>query len=192
MKIKKGAPISDVVMPSGISILEMQRLKSSTINRNKPPTKKDAGNNAAFFDPTNMRAMCGMTKPTQPTIPLMLTADAVISVAMAMTINRSFSTLIPIVLASSSPKESMSSFHPEMLSKTKPVRAIMPIKRRSLISIFDKPPISQYTIEGRVSSGSATYLSMDIRAEKTVATIIPERMSVRHFSCFFPVAKLMA
>ena len=70
-----------------------------------------------------MRQICGMTSPTQPIIPVIVTQAAVINVAIAMIIRRNLKGFTPSAVASSSPIERMlifqrkkySTAHPKMI-----------------------------------------------------------------------------
>ena len=99
--------MSAVRMPSGISIVPGARARSSTARRKPPPISADRGSTAEKFGPTSIRTMCGISRPIQPTIPLMLTHAAVITVAARMRIRRTRGTSTPRVRASSSPAASV-------------------------------------------------------------------------------------
>src|SRR5262249_55667395 len=76
---KNGAPMQAVKMPSGTSIAVRVRARMSTPTRNPPPSSKLAGRRRAKLGPTKSRAMCGITSPIQPTIPVMATEADVIN-----------------------------------------------------------------------------------------------------------------
>src|SRR5690606_13754486 len=77
---KKGAPTMAVSTPSGNSMVLMLRASVSTNSMNAPPNSNDAGSSRANTGPTSNRAMCGITRPTQPITPANDTTLAVISV----------------------------------------------------------------------------------------------------------------
>ena len=100
---KSGAPIKAVKIPRGISLPPEPRATSSTASKKAPPASADKGKTSAKLGPTRRRTRCGISKPTQPTMPLMLTQAAVIKVAATMSTMRSRVTSTPIARASSSP-----------------------------------------------------------------------------------------
>ena len=74
------------------------------IERYIAPIEMEAGNTYWLLLPTIIRAICGIINPTQPIIPAVATAAAVINVAPIMTSHFSFVTEIPSEFASSSDK----------------------------------------------------------------------------------------
>lgn len=81
--------MSEVVIPKGISMDDILREKSSTIIKNELPIRKEAGKSTLFLGPMSKRAIWGINNPIHPIMPLILTAEAVISVATEITKRRS-------------------------------------------------------------------------------------------------------
>ena len=71
------APKTPVIILRGISSLEIFLDIMSTIIINIPPNKNEIGNENLDLGPTNVLAIWGTTNPTQPTLPLIETEQAV-------------------------------------------------------------------------------------------------------------------
>lgn len=95
-----------VKTPKGISCFESERATLSTINKNAPPAKIDAGKRNFEFEPINILIKWGITSPTQPINPPTEMAAAVRIVEHIITTQRRRLVSIPRDLASLSPNAS--------------------------------------------------------------------------------------
>ena len=95
-----------------------------------------------------MRAMCGMTSPTQPITPEMATTLAVISVAAAITASRSRPASTPSAFASSSPSDSTLMRQRRSRSGSRPTSTMGSAVHTSLLRMAEKLPSSQNTMAG--------------------------------------------
>ena len=74
---KIGAPMSDVITPTGITAETSIALETmSHPSRNAPPTAMAPGMTKRLSDPTTSLTMCGTISPTNPMIPAKLMMDA--------------------------------------------------------------------------------------------------------------------
>ena len=115
-----------------------------------------------------------MIKPTQPTIPLIETAAEVSKVQPAIINNLSLEGFKPSDCASSSPIASKFICHLKINNITKPMITGIAIMNSLSALIEAKDPISQYTISGSLSSGSAMNLIADINELKNADIATPD------------------
>ena len=104
MNKKNGAPIIDVIMPTGILLpLPIVLANISAIIKSIDPHKILAGINILWLWPKIFLAICGQTSPTKPIIPRCDTTLAQIREASSKDISLNLSTFTPCVFATSSP-----------------------------------------------------------------------------------------
>src|SRR5699024_10320783 len=131
---------------------------------------------------TTILAKCGITKPTQPIIPLTDTQAAVIRVEAKTIIILVIFVFTPMLLASSSPIVSKFIFHLIESVNTIPINIGIKTNLTSAFLIDAREPINQYVIAGSVLSGSATNFIKLIIDEKIDPTIIPDNTSPKILS----------
>ncbi len=95
-----------------------------------------------------MRAMCGITRPTQPITPEIATTLAVMSVAAAITMMRSRPDSTPSDLASSSPSDSTLICQRSSTSGTSPTKTAGRTFQRSPPRTLARLPSSQNVMAG--------------------------------------------
>ena len=78
------------------------RAKVSTTTIKDAPKRAHAGRTLRWLFPNIIRHICGTSKPTQPTCPLIVTQEAVISEAESITTVRRSLIFTPLDFASSS------------------------------------------------------------------------------------------
>ena len=176
--MKKGAPIMAVKIPSGISTVVNERAISSISKRKKAPAIILAGKSILWSGPTIIRATWGITSPTHPIIPHILTEAAVTTLQQTMIMACNFFILIPMAWASSSPMASILSLHRIASNIMVPIIMGMPMIIMSWLVTEDKLPMSQKTMVCSCPLGSATYLTKDKRAVKKEAMAIPHKTRV--------------
>lgn len=124
-------------------------------SRKNPPIRNDRIISLPYLAPANIREMWGMTSPTQPMIPQMLTETTVISVADRITTTVTSRTFTPSAAASSSPAESTSIW---FLNRNRTARQIIvtgSIDQTSCMSPLPRLPMSQKVMDGSWLSVSA-------------------------------------
>ncbi|MBA7482235.1 hypothetical protein ES707_17717 [subsurface metagenome] len=127
-------------------------------------------------DPTTKRVICGDIRQTHPMIPVTETMDAVATDARMMMSSRSFSTLIPSDLASSSPIESVKILHRKMSRPTMPRSASGTETATSPQVMTLSLPMIHATMVC-VFSGSTRIWTNDNKPEKRAETITPPSTS---------------
>lgn len=137
----------------------------------------DAGSSILWSGPTIILVMCGTTSPTHPMIPLILTLADVISVHAVMNIILSLFGFNPSDCASSSPI--LRRFRCHLISRSiiSPIIIGIMIIANWFSVTFSRLPISQYTISGSLSYGSARNFIPDISALNSADTATPARTS---------------
>ncbi len=137
------------------------------------PISAVAGNSRLKSGPTTIRAKCGITNPTHPTLPATDIDDAVRSVEQMITksLNRPVST--PKALASSSPNDNAFRCHLIKNRGAIPNMNGSMITRTSLLLTADRLPINQKVIAGNLAYGSATYLDSEVNDWNMVPTNMP-------------------
>ena len=103
--------MNDVSIPIGISVCVTLLDIVSTAVRNEAPRMIDAGTVFLASGPAIILAICGITSPTHPMIPLTATEDAVMRDAATIATALIAFVLTPRDSASSSGSESMFSLH---------------------------------------------------------------------------------
>ena len=154
------------------------RVRLSMVSRNAAPSTAAIGTSFRWSGPTRIRAMWGITRPTQPIAPLCDTAVAVIAVAQTMAISRVRCALAPSDRASASPIVSRFSCQVITMSTASPTTMMGAAKARFSHRIPDREPISQKVIAGRSSSGSARYFMIETPALKIELTTTPDSTSM--------------
>ena len=149
--MKKGAPMIDVRIDTGISVPVTLRAIVSMTSMKIAPSPMLAGTTDLLLLPNAMREMCGMSNPTQPISPHIETTAAVIIVAPRMTSSRMRFTGTPSDVASSSLSVMRLSFHRKQ--KIKMIPAMMKGEPCSKVSFVvpDKLPSNQKVMVGSTS-----------------------------------------
>ena len=162
-----------VMMPSGISCSYRLRASVSVHSRNSAPAKMESGSVRRLLSPAASRAKCGTTKPSQPMVPLMHTAEAVSSVAHTTIIVRSRRISAPTNRASRSPSDS-TLMRQRIATSTPAASSITGTSAARLpYSDLARLPICQYTISASSVSGSARYFISPSVADIKPDTTIP-------------------
>src|SRR5688500_19109688 len=145
---KNGVPISAVSTPGGTSIVASVRQSVSTASMKPAPISMASGSRRPKSGPTSRRAACGISRPTQPMMPLKATTEAVISVAQATTSVRRRRVSTPSARASSSGSESRFMRQRSSLFGASPSSASGAATARSFGEIDARLPSSQKVIAG--------------------------------------------